>query len=342
MTIFIFAIGLSLLILLHELGHFLAAKFSGLLVHEFGFGFPPRLFKKKIGETVYSLNLLPFGGFVRIHGETRTEGEGESQVSAARNFAMQPAWRRALVLVAGVLMNVLAGWFIFSALFWVGIPQAVVVAEVLPNTPAAAAGFRANDVLIDFVDGPSFQEAVVASAGKETAFRVRRGEEVLTLSATPRSEAPEGEGRLGLRFTETGLPRTSFIEGFGKGFMQAMRVLGAIFVSFGELVKSIFTDRSALSQVVGPVGIFRVAAASADQGLAYLFQLIALISLNLAVLNVLPFPALDGGRLLFLLIEKIKGSPLSPKREQLANAIGFSLLIVLMVLVTVRDVVKLF
>lgn len=342
MTILIFVVGISLLILVHELGHFLAAKWAGLFVHEFGFGFPPRLFKKKIGETIYSLNLLPFGGFVRIHGENREEEEREKEIPRERSFASQPAWRRAFILAAGVVMNAAAGWVIFSALFWVGIPESVLVTDVRPESPAALANIEKGDRFLDFKRGDDFSNFVARSEGQEVALRIGRGREELTVRVTPRVNPPEGEGRLGVVFLEIGLPRAGFFSGLWQGLVKTAVTLAAITQAFGALIASIFTGGPALEQVTGPVGIFAVANESARYGLAALIQLIALISLNLAVLNVLPFPALDGGRLLFLLIEKIKGSPLSHKREQIANAIGFSLLIVLMVLVTVRDVAKLF
>lgn len=342
MAILIFIVGISFLILIHELGHFIAAKWAGLLVHEFGFGFPPRLVKKKIGETVYSLNLLPFGGFVRIHGETKTEEDRETKVPKERSFAFQSTWRRALILSSGVLMNILAGWLIFSALFWVGTPPGVVITEVFPKTPAASAGLKAGDRLLDFTSGEAFAQFVAERGGQEIVLKVGRGGEELSLHATPRMNPPQGEGRLGVTFLEIGLPRTGFFDGLLQGLKKTGVILAAIFESLGGLLKALFTGGPALEQVTGPVGIFAVASESARYGLQSLIQLIALISLNLAVLNILPFPALDGGRLLFLLIEKIKGSPLSPKRESIANAIGFALLIILMVVVTVRDVVKLF
>ena len=341
MTTVIFIIGISLLILVHEFGHFLAAKLSGLLVYEFGFGFPPRLFKKKIGETVYSINLLPFGGFVKIHGERSEDDEGGG-VPPRRSFAHQSTARRAFILVSGVLMNFLVGWIILSSLYLVGVPSSVVVADVVPDTPAARAGIVKGDVFPDFSSGKEFTDFVARSEGKEITLVVRRGEERISVKVTPRVDPPAGQGRLGIAFVESGLPKKPLLQAFGTGFQDTLSIIGMIVKSFGGLIASVFTGAPALENLVGPVGIFKVASESARYGLANLVHLIALISLNLAVLNVLPFPALDGGRLLFLLIEKIKGSPLSPKREQIANAIGFSLLIALMVVITVRDVVKLF
>lgn len=341
MSIIIFIIGLSLLIFIHELGHFLAAKRFGLLVEEFGFGFPPRLFGKKIGETVYSLNLLPFGGFVKIHGERKEEG-GHDAVLPERSFWNLPVWKRSVAIGAGVIMNFFIGWFVISAVYMIGAPQGIVITEVALGSPAAEAGLAAGDKIIGFQETAEFIEFIKARAGSPVEISVERAGDVKTLTAIPRENPPPGEGALGIALTDIGFPRLSFFQSFARGLSEAFTILWSVVLAVVNLIRGLFTEAPVLEGFVGPIGIFQVADEAAGFGIAYLLRLIGLISLNLVVLNILPIPALDGGRLLFLAIEKIKGGPLSPKREAIANAIGFVLLFLLMIAVTVRDVVKLF
>lgn len=345
MTIVILVIGISLLIFIHELGHFLAAKAFGLYVEEFGFGFPPRIFSVKRGETRYSVNLLPFGGFVKIFGERSDislTGSEAGAVPPARSFAHQNALRRAVIVGAGVVMNVLLGWILLSVIFMVGAEGNVVVTSISPDSPAAAAGLLPGDRLLDFKVSKDFIALVDESRGRELTLRVERGDKTLEIKATPDTTPPKDRGALGVGINESGIPKLGFFAALGEGFKTTYQILWAILKSLGALLVGIFTGGEVLKNFVGPVGIVQVAGETAKVGLIYLWQLIALISLNLAVLNVLPFPALDGGRLFFIVIEKMKGSPISPKREMIANAIGFGLLILLMAVLTVRDVARLF
>ena len=340
MTILLFIIGISVLILIHELGHFLAAKMFGLWVEEFGLGFPPRLFKVKKGETVYSFNSLPFGGFVRIHGEKRDPHEEEK--NPERSFWFLSISRRALIIAAGVLMNLILGWLVISIIFMIGAPQGVMITNVVADTPAAQVGLLAGDRVIGYEKTEDFIDFVNASKGKEITVRVLRGNETLEFQVVPRIEPPAEQGALGIALTQVGLPKLGFFGGLKEGFKTTFQILGAIVKALVNLVVGLFVGAPVFEQFVGPVGIFKIASQTAQFGLIYLLQLIGLISLNLVVLNILPIPALDGGRLFFLLIEKIKGSPLHPKGEAIANAIGFVLLLLLMVVITVRDVAKLF
>lgn len=340
MSIIIFIIGLSLLILIHELGHFLAAKYFGLLVEEFGFGFPPRIFSKKFGETVYSLNLLPFGGFVRIHGENRDAAVPES--NPGKSFWFLSLGKRAAIVGAGVIMNFLLGWLVLSSIYMIGAPQGVMVTGVVPGTPAEAAGLMSGDKVLGFMRVEDFISFVKSADGSKVTINISRAGEVLSLEAIPRTSPPPGEGALGVALTEVGFPRLGFFRSIGQGLISSFTVLWGILTALAGLIAGIFVGAPGLDNFVGPVGIFHVANQAADFGLVYLLQLIGLISLNLVILNVLPVPALDGGRLFFLLIEKLKGSPIPPKREMWANAIGFALLLLLMVVITARDIVKLF
>ena len=343
---------LSLLILIHELGHFLAAKFFKLKVEEFGFGFPPRIVSRKRGETRYSLNWLPFGGFVKIYGENPLEQKRESGENADlnRSFSFQKAWKRAIVLSAGVFMNFLFGWAAISSVLAMGIPSALFISEVKRESPAEAAGLKSADKIAAIYAGGeslanpsanSFVEFVQKYKGEEFKITVERSGETLDIATASRVSPPAGEGALGIALLEAGSEPMPFFSALGEGFKDALIIIKEIIFAFYGALAGIFTTGS-LGGVTGPVGIVGVAAQAAGISAAYLLQLFGLISLNLAVLNILPFPALDGGRLFFVLIEKIKGSPVSAKAEGIAHAVGFSLLLALMAAITIKDVAGLF
>lgn len=379
LTVFL---GLVFIILIHELGHFLSAKFFGIKVEEFGFGFPPRLFGKKIGETIYSLNWIPFGGFVRISGELPSDNlpseiipeeknnsadskmeidifkksiseegieimeekitfsENPALSEKSREFNKQKIWKRAVVISAGVIFNIISAWFLFSLIFMVGAPTSVIVAEVLPSSPAEIAGLLKGDKIVDFESSEKFIYFLAENEGKSVSLKVQRGEEFFNLSVLSRANAAPSEGRIGASLVDSGIPKSSFFGSFLESAKFTASSVVYIISSFFSLLKNLFTGGG--FNVVGPVGIFSIASVVAESGFLYIIHLVGMISLNLAVLNILPFPALDGGRLIFLLAEKIKGSPLPAKFEILSNAIGFSLLILLMVLVSIRDVSNLF
>ncbi len=358
MTVFVVIISLAVLILAHEIGHFAAAKFFNVRVEEFGFGYPPRLLSRKIGETTYSLNLLPLGGFVHIAGEDE-EAErgaavekGETHVTdVSRSFGKQAVWKRVVILSAGVVMNVLAGWLVFSAVFMVGSPSHLIISEVAPNSPASVAGVRTNDIIAGAeIGGAVFSEpianeafvtAVKKAAGTVITLDLMRGDTPLTLQVTSRKNPPAGQGAMGISLDEIGIPKVSFFAAVGKGFVASMEVFWDTAQGFYTVIKGLMnTPSDALRGVAGPVGIFSIAAQTGKLGFVYLFQLVALISLNLAVLNFIPFPALDGGRILFILIEKLKGSPVPLRVQQIVNAVGFAALMVLMIIVTAHDIGK--
>lgn len=344
MIILLVVIGLSILILVHELGHFLVAKFFGIKVEEFGLGFPPRIFGHKIGETLYSINLLPFGGFVRIYGEG-----GELPLSDdKRSFAGQPIWKRSATILAGVVMNVLLGWFLLSIIFTIGSPEHLMISEVADDSPAAAIGLKTGDVIIeaklneiafkDPIKSDAFIGFVKDSQGQEMILSVKRGKDILDFAVTGRINPPAGQGSLGVALVEIGFPPSPPFQSIFKGLTSTFNTLRLIAFGFLNFFLKIFVSPEIIESVAGPVGIFLVASQAGSLGIIYLFQLMAIISLNLAVLNLIPFPALDGGRFLFLIIEKIKGSPISKKYEQAINAVGFVFLVVLMILVTIQDI----
>lgn len=337
MIILLTIIGIALLILVHEFGHFIAAKAFGVRVDEFGIGFPPRLFGIQRGETLYSVNALPLGGFVRLHGETAREAEN---MNDPRSFIAQPAWKRFVVIAAGVAMNVFIGWLIVSAVLFIGTPRGLVVDRVLEGSAAAEADFRAGDFITGYEAGSDFTAYVRAHANEPLAFNIVRGGEHIAITATP--EVGEAGGLLGIVVAEAGAAPLPLLQALREGFVQSGVMMASVVVGLGYVLKALVTTGMLAEGFVGPVGIFSIASNTGALGLVFLLQLIGVIALNLAVLNAMPFPALDGGRLLFLLCEKIKGSRLSPKFEMVANAAGFFVLLALIVLVTARDVIRLF
>lgn len=329
---------LSILILVHELGHFLIAKKFGLLIEEFGFGLPPRIIRKKIGETIYSFNALPFGGFVKIYGEDNLE-EGAIR---ERSFISLKIWQRAAILFAGVFFNFLLGWLAISIVFSIGVPLAVVITEVVKNSPAAGIGLMAGDKLVgDNLTTQSVIDFINERRGQKIDLKIERNGQIIDFSAIPRINPPEGEGALGIGLVDAGLPRKNILASFWEGLKTSLEMVRVIALAILNLIARAFVGKASLEQVAGPIGIVKITAQAGGLGLVYLLHLLALISLNLAVINVLPFPALDGGRLLFLAIEKIKGSPINPKIEKAANAFGLALLIFLMVVITIKDIIRL-
>lgn len=339
-SVILIVLGLSVLIVIHEAGHFFAAKWKGLFVEEFGFGLPPRLWGRQIGETLYSLNWLPFGGFVKIYGE-RHDNE-EAGVPITRSFSHQSIGTRAVIIGAGVAMNFLLGWFLLSLVFMVGIPRALLVADVKAGSLADLAGVRKSDQILEFKEVPEFVEFIDSNKGQEISLKVKRAGEQLEIQVTPRRTVPEGEGNLGIYLTESGLPQSGILESFWRGLKSVVGLAAAIFLGIFDLIVGVFTDISVLDRFIGPVGIVNVAIETTKLGIAHFLQLLAMISLNLAVFNIFPIPALDGGRLLMLLVEKLKGQPLKPKTEMAINGLGFVFLLFLILIITAKDILTLF
>lgn len=357
LTIIIFIFILGLLIFVHELGHFLVAKKAGAKVEEFGFGFPPRLFGKKIGETVYSINLIPLGGFVKIYGEDGQDSDNP------KSFASKSAWQRFKILIAGVSMNVILAIILLSGGYIVGLPSIVEepssfsgptkvqIVEIAPGSPAEESGLRIGDTIKEFlIDGQGqkieksvqFQSLVDAARGKEITLLINRGKRELQINVLARKKPPQNEGPIGIAMATVGTVSYPWYQAFIKGVGACANIIVIILISIFKIIKAIFEQGAPIGEIYGPVGIFGLTGQAAQMGFVYLLQLTALLSINLAIINAIPFPALDGGRILFLLIEKFKGSPVNPRVERLMHLVGFSLLILLMVVITFRDVARLF
>lgn len=347
MTIILVFVSLSILILVHELGHFGAAKFFGVRVEEFGFGFPPRIYGKKIGETIYSINALPLGGFVRIPGE-----DGDVEATDGRTFVDKPAWQRVIMLVSGVFMNIVAGWIGLTIVFMIGSAPHLIISGIAKDSPAEAVGLKSGDLvlsagrgeikLVDPIKADDFSNLFKTLPEAEVSLKIMRGEETLEMKAIGRVIPPVGEGPLGVVLSEVGFAKSGFFSSLVKGVTATGEILKGIFQGFYILITQAFSHPEILSAVSGPIGIFSLAGDASHLGFVYFLQLMALISLNLAVLNLIPFPALDGGRVLLLLIEKIRGKNLSLKFQMIFNSIGFFVLILLMIIVSVKDIRNLF
>ncbi len=352
-SILTFLIVLSVLILVHELGHYWAAKRAGVLVEEFGLGYPPRIYGKKIGETIYSINLLPFGGFVRLHGEISEEGVTKPQ----RSFANKSKKARITILLAGVTMNILLAIVAFATVYsFSGIPKEtknVRVVDVVPGSPAQTAKILVGDV-VKKVDGEEvttvtgFIDIVEDSKGDRLTIeleRIKGDEKTLEkVRITPREDPPEEEGPLGvvISSTEVYYPpiwQRPFI-GIYYGVKEALFWGATMVTGFIGLFANLFSGQVP-KDIAGPVGIFALTSEAAKYGIFTLINFVGILSINLVILNILPFPALDGGRLLFIGIESIIGRKILPKVEAALNAIGMIILISLLVAITVQDVRRL-
>lgn len=352
---FLFVI--ALLVLVHEWGHFFVARKFGIKVEEFGFGFPPRIASWAKNGVRYSLNLLPLGGFVKIFGE---QGEGEGDPAS---FISRPAWQRFLVIVAGVLMNFVLAWVLFSLAAGVGAPSAfddedvgarnasVTIVGLALNSPAEQSGLQFGDAIemvrargesIPIASVVLFQETINTYRGEEIVIQFRRGSEVLEVALIPRVNPPQGEGAIGVALARVAFEKTPWHRAPWDGFKMLAFAAQGIVVGLYSVFYELITAGRLMGEVSGPVGIFMITDQARSLGLSYILHFIAVLSVNLAVLNFLPIPALDGGRMFFIVLEKIKGTPVNFKFEQRAHTVGFAILIFLMLLVTYRDVVRLF
>ncbi len=365
MSVIIFIIILAVLILVHELGHFLVAKNSGIRVDEFGLGLPPKIFAKKWGDTLYTLNWLPFGGFVKIFGED-PHAEVISEEDKHTSFYYKPKWVQASVLAAGVTFNVIFAWLIISLGFMIGSPGAqgstwfgkvenshLVVTEVLVNSPARTAGLKPGDEILFVGAGkdsiqdinlvPEKLQALISeSKSQNIEVLYKRGSSApVTVFVEPKSDIIQGKKAIGIGTDSIGIVKLPVHLALIEGARSTLVMIKGITVGLGHFLWSVVTLKSNFSEVSGPVGIAGIVGDANALGFVYLLSLTALISLNLAVINLLPFPALDGGRLFIILIEVIIRRPIKPSIVRWTNTIGFLFLLILMLVITAHDIFKL-
>jgi len=377
-TIIIFVVVLGLIVFVHELGHFFSARKLGIGVEEFGFGFPPRIAgiqKKKSSkeknkwriiwggktppftpetenQVIYSINWIPIGGFVKIKGE---QGDKKDE---ADSFSSKPIWKRAIVLSAGVAMNFIFAFVLISIGFMIGTPnvldenlpnsaqvseEKVQVIQVQENSPAAEAGLEVGDIIISasgqkINTTDDFTNIAKPSLNNEISVVVSRTGEESEYLLTPADLNENGEGTVGVWLVETGLVKYPWYLAIWQGITTTLSIIWQIIIAFFEIIKNLIVSQSAGVDVAGPVGIAVLTGQVAKLGFIYLLNFTAIISINLGIINFIPFPALDGGRVLFLIIEKIRGRAMKEKVEAALNNIGFLVLIGLVLVVTFVDV----
>lgn len=354
-TVLVFVGLLLVLVLAHEWGHFFAARRAGCRVEEFAFGFPPRLFTWQRGGVRYSLNLLPIGGYVKIEGEDMADprpGPG--------SFGSKPIRWRLIILAAGVLMNVVLAYVLLTVQAGVGVPVVVTaenaaqvrdiktfVVDVSAGSPAERAGIQALD-RIAAVNGQGqptaadVQTAVAARAEQEITLELERRGAPVIVQLAPRREPPPGEGALGVAMQETGLAVSPWWQAPWRGLVRTGEMMVAIVGQFWLLVSRLVSGQAVGEVVTGPVGIAVLTNEVLSLGVSYVLEFAALISLNLAIINILPIPALDGGRMLFVAVEGVAGKRLPARFEHYTHLAGFAALLALMLFITIKDVARFF
>ena len=364
MEILIFIVVIVALIVVHEFGHFVVAKWSGMRVDEFGLGYPPRaMIIGKIGETEYTLNWLPFGGFVKIFGEDPSF----DKLGMPNSFSSKTRLAQALVLVAGVAMNLFFAYVLITGALVMGTPRALsenevataknvelAVANVLPGSPAAQAGLLPGDVILFAEDGhnmlpettPSAFTKFVSEGGsnKTITLSVRHSDgKETTLFARPIEgliASDPSRPAIGVEVANIGVVPLSLGSAIVEGARLTWSATILTAVGLWHFFYGVFTLSADLSQVAGPVGIAGVVGTASMQGFGYLFSIMAIISINLALINLIPVPALDGGRLLFVIIESVIRRPIKASVAHAVNAVGFVFLILLMLVVTAHDIFR--
>ncbi len=356
LTVIAFILILSVLVLIHELGHFLVAKKLGIKVEEFGVGFPPRAWGKKIGETTYSINWLPVGGFVKLFGEDDAGGGkvGKSVTISSddekRAYYARPLWQRMSVVTAGVIMNFVLAVVVISFLFATqGVPlptEHVKVTGVSHQSPAEIAGLRPGDQVISMngvvlKDSNKFISETQKHKGKEVTLIVTRDGQEFATKITPRANPPKGQGAMGVAITNIEVKKYSWFEAPFYGTMEAAKFSLVILQGLVSMIGEFVLHGVKPQGVAGPIGVAQLTGEAVRAGWFAVLWFLSLLSLNLAVLNILPIPALDGGRFFFMIIEMVTGKKVSPKYEAIAHGAGLVALLALMALITVFDVARL-
>jgi regulator of sigma E protease len=375
MTVIIFLLVLAVLIFVHELGHFLFARWNKIRVDEFKIGFGPRILSWGKGETKYGLNLIPFGGYVKIHGEN-PDDESISGADKNRSFVNKKAWQQVVVLGAGVLFNFIFAWLIYVVVFIAGVTatpegfekysanfenERVMITMVSPGSPADKAGLKVGDS-ISLIDGmeiypdvrvgynktlgadaiKTIQDKISLSDGKAISLTVNRTFEAVEVEVTPIEGIVKDKYAIGIAMSEAVDIQLPFFSAIYEGAHYTLIMIRETVIGLYDFFGNIFKGQANFSDVSGPVGIAGIVGGAAELGFTYLLMITALISINLGVINLIPFPALDGGRILFVLIESVIRRRIKPIYANTVNTIGFVLLMLLMVVVTYKDIAKMF
>lgn len=353
-VLFIFILGI--LVFVHEAGHFFAAKIAGIKVEEFAFGFPPRLFSKKRGETVYSINAIPIGGYVRLLGES-------DESKNKRSFSQKSPFSRAMVSVAGVIMHLVLAWLIFAIGFSIGmtpmvtsadkipgkiISNSIIISETTADSPASKAGFAPGDNLLSASSAGEeivvFQNASEVTNysknhfGKEVEFVYLRdkSEQTAKVILSGDQSAPFGVGMI-----DNSVVKVSWYFSPIVAFREIARIVWINLQFLGSFFVQLFSRGEISKEVGGPVAIYIFTGMAARAGAMVFLQFVAILSVSLALINILPFPALDGGRLLFIILEKIfRKKVITEKVENIIHSLGFILIIIFAIAVTYKDVIK--
>lgn len=354
MTVIIFILILGLLVLVHELGHFMAAKKAGCKVEEFGIGFPPKLFSIKRGETEYKINLLPLGGYVKIKGENGEETDDP------RSFVNKSFAWKSLIVSAGVLMNVLLAFVLITIGLAIGVPAVtssdqdfgkyavisdaqIQVVEVLPDSPAEVAGILPGDIILSVNDAEvittdQLSSSLLVADNSAVSIVIQRSGEDISLEAIPSTISEIDRKGIGVSLAETATVSYPWYLAPFYGLQRTWNLLILIIGGFAALINRIFSGAGVGADVAGPIGIAVMTGEVAELGLIYLMQFTALLSLNLAIINIIPFPALDGGRLALIILEKIRRKKLNFHIENWIHILGFASLMILIVVITAKDI----
>ena len=364
MTIILFLIVLAVLIFVHELGHFMVAKKSGIRVDEFAIGFPPKIFSWVKGETKYVLNLIPFGGYVKIFGEN-PDDESMTGADSKRSFVNAKKWKQACVLLSGIGMNIIFAWILISISFMFGslVPVSdeasgyskyikesqVILTNVAVGSPAEKAGLVQGDriIKVDSLTGvdltmASIIDQVAKNPNNQIDVVYEHAGQIKQVKVIPELNTTENRKVIGIYMENVGVVKLNPFLALWEGGKQTVTTFKQVVVGLGTFIWQAVRGQGDFSQVSGPVGIVGLVGDAANFGLAYFLGFVAFISLNLAVINLVPFPALDGGRVLFVIIEAIIRRPIMPKIANTLNTVGFFVLISLMFVITYRDIMKFF
>lgn len=335
----------GLIIFVHEFGHYSMAKLSGIRVEEFALGMGPKVVSFKRGETLYSLRAFPLGGFCKMSGETGNEDYVPSKSYDQRRFDQKPILSRMAVIAGGPIMNFILAALVLTLIFSVlGVPQdfSNAIGEVIAGNPADEAGLKSGDKIIEINGTPvdrwsELVNIIHANPEKEIFLKIERENREFTVKLIPRLDPESQTGKIGITPGETKWERIGLVPGIKEGLNRTFQITILTIAGLIEMIRG----RVSAEGISGPVGIIQIIGESARYGFVYLANLTAVISINLGLINLLPIPALDGSRLIFLLLEAVRGRPVNPNKENFVHLIGFVLLMVLMVLITYKDILRL-